>query len=61
MLAFHNDSKIKATYLNRLEVHYKHDEIIKGQYWENGKGCAAESAAIVEQSEYLLTLLEGKE
>lgn len=40
MLAFHNDKKIKATYLKRIRNHAKADEIIKGRYWENGKGCA---------------------
>ena len=40
LLAFHNDPKIKETYLKRLELHYKADEIVKGIYWEKGKGCA---------------------
>lgn len=40
LLSFHNDSAIKEKYLNRLHLHYKADEIIKGTYWENGKGCA---------------------
>jgi len=38
--AFLNDKKIKQKYIKRLEQHYKHDEIIKGKYWEDGKGCA---------------------
>ncbi|MGN6347059.1 MAG: hypothetical protein ACTHME_05090 [Candidatus Nitrosocosmicus sp.] len=40
MLAFHNDESIKNKYIQRLIEHYKADEIIKGIYWENGKGCA---------------------
>src|SRR5271165_374565 len=40
MKSFHNDPKIKAKYLKRVRNHFKADEIIKGQYWQNGKGCA---------------------
>ena len=40
MEAFHNDSLIKEKYITRLQAHYQADEIIKGQYWKNGKGCA---------------------
>lgn len=40
MKAFHNDQAIKDKYLERLKAHYKADEIIKGTYWEEGKGCA---------------------
>ena len=40
LLSFHEDPAIKEKYLNRLHSHYKADEIIKGKYWENGKGCA---------------------
>jgi hypothetical protein len=40
MRAFHNDPKIKAKYLKRVKAHAKADEIIRGRYWENGKGCA---------------------
>ncbi len=40
MKAFHNDEKIKEKYLNRVEAHAKADEIVKGTYWEEGKGCA---------------------
>jgi hypothetical protein len=40
MLAFHNDPAIKEKYLDRVESHYKMDEIEKGYYWEKGKGCA---------------------
>ncbi len=40
MQAFHNDEKIKEKYLKRVLDHQKADEIIKGEYWLNGKGCA---------------------
>lgn len=40
MLAFHNDVSIKEKYLSRIIKHRLADEIIKGKYWENGKGCA---------------------
>lgn len=40
LLAFHGDEKRKERYLKRVQNHYTHDEIVKGLYWENGKGCA---------------------
>ncbi len=40
LLAFHNDAKIKAKYLGRVKAHTKADEVVQGQYWQNGKGCA---------------------
>ena len=40
MQAFHNDQAIKDKYLNRVLEHQKTDEIIKGVYWQKGKGCA---------------------
>lgn len=40
MQAFHNDPRIKADLIAQLEAHYAADEIVKGKYWENGKGCA---------------------
>jgi hypothetical protein len=40
MLSYHSDPAIKARYLARVEGHAAADEIIKGQYWEAGKGCA---------------------
>ena len=76
MKAFFNDEKIKEVYLQRVTEHEKADEIIKGQYWENGKGCAvgctihssnhADTAAAkskwrVAQSEKLLELLREAE
>ena len=40
MKAFHNNPLTKEEYTNRLKDHYAADEIIKGIYWEKGKGCA---------------------
>jgi hypothetical protein len=40
MLAYHADPKIKAAILAQLEAHARADELVKGQYWEDGKGCA---------------------
>lgn len=40
MQAFHNDETIKLKYLARIKAHALADEIVKGQYWEDGKGCA---------------------
>jgi len=40
MLAYHNDQTIKTNILAQLQAHYDADEIVKGRYWQNGKGCA---------------------
>ena len=40
MKAFHNDPALKEQILAQLQAHYDADEIIKGVYWEKGKGCA---------------------
>lgn len=40
MIAFHGKQEIKDKYLARVGAHALDDEIVKGQYWENGKGCA---------------------
>ena len=40
MKAFHGDPNIKQKYMDRVMAHKAADEIIKGKYWENGKGCA---------------------
>jgi hypothetical protein len=40
MIAFHGDSSIKAKYVARVKAHAVADEIVHGQYWKNGKGCA---------------------
>jgi hypothetical protein len=40
MLTFNNDKKVKAHYVARVRAHQKADEIIHGEYWADGKGCA---------------------
>ena len=40
MLAYHGKPAIKAAILAQLAHHRAADEIVKGRYWENGKGCA---------------------
>src|SRR5690242_10649791 len=40
MLAYHNDPSIKDAILAQIYAHALADELIKGQYWEDGKGCA---------------------
>ena len=40
MLAYHNDPKIKAYYLERVRAHRLADELRHGVYWQAGKGCA---------------------
>jgi hypothetical protein len=40
MISFHGKQEVKDFYVKRMEQHAKADEIIKGQYWEDGKGCA---------------------
>jgi hypothetical protein len=38
--AYHGSPEIKAKYLARVRRHREADELIKGQYWQHGKGCA---------------------
>ena len=40
LIAFHNKQEEKEALLKQLQEHYDQDEVIKGQYWEDGKGCA---------------------
>ena len=40
LIAYHNLPSIKTDILAQLETHRVADEIIKGQYWSGGKGCA---------------------
>lgn len=40
MLSFHGKQEVKDFYLDRVIKHQEADEIIKGIYWQNGKGCA---------------------
>lgn len=38
--AYDNDPKVKAALVAQLEAHAAADEIVKGRYWDDGKGCA---------------------
>jgi hypothetical protein len=40
MLAYHDNPATKDAILAQLQGHYDADELIKGVYWEGGKGCA---------------------
>jgi hypothetical protein len=40
MLSFHGKESVKKKYLKRVIAHRKADEIVKGIYWQKGKGCA---------------------
>lgn len=40
LIAFHGDAAVKEKYLSRVRAHAAADEIVKGKYWEGGKGCA---------------------
>ena len=38
--AYHGDPAIKLKYVGRMRAHQEADELIRGTYWKNGKGCA---------------------
>lgn len=73
VLSYHDDKAVKTKFVARARAHQKADEIVKGQYWEDGKGCAvgclvhgsshnklAEELAIPLQMAYLIDrLFEG--
>jgi len=40
LLAYHGKKSIKTNILKQLQKHHDADELVKGQYWEGGKGCA---------------------
>lgn len=40
LISFHGKQSIKDKYIARVKAHAEDDEIIKGKYWEDGKGCA---------------------
>src|SRR3982751_3087847 len=48
-LSYHGDAAVKEKYVSRVKAHYDADDIIQGEYWENGKGCAV--GCIVETSD----------
>jgi hypothetical protein len=40
LIAYHGDPKLKAKALRVMRGHRKADRLAKGNYWEDGKGCA---------------------
>ena len=40
MQAYHNDENLKSSVLAEMKSHREADNLIKGSYWEGGKGCA---------------------
>jgi hypothetical protein len=40
LIAYHGDPSVKIAALAQIRAHAAADELVKGQYWENGKGCA---------------------
>ena len=40
MQSFHGKQSVKNKYLKRVVDHKRADQIIKGTYWQDGKGCA---------------------
>ena len=40
MIAYLGNPQIKTDIIAQLEAHRRADQIVKGQYWQNGKGCA---------------------
>ena len=40
MLAYHDNPQLKALVLAGIEEHRKADRLVRGRYWEDGKGCA---------------------
>ena len=40
LVAYHNDPALKAECLAKMAAHRKADTLVKGVYWEGGKGCA---------------------
>jgi len=39
MQAFHNKPELKAQAIAEMQAHIAADQLVKGQYWEDGKGC----------------------
>lgn len=40
MKAYHSDPEVKTAILVQLRAHAEADELVKGVYWKDGKGCA---------------------
>ena len=40
LLAWHGDAELKNATVATMAAHRKADRLVKGLYWENGRGCA---------------------
>ncbi len=40
MITFHGKKEVKKFYIDRVRRHRLADELVQGQGWENGRGCA---------------------
>lgn len=40
MSCYHNNPALKTKYVKRMKAHILADELIRGEGWDNGKGCA---------------------
>jgi len=38
--AYHGDAALKRAMIAQMENHATHDRLVKGQYWQEGRGCA---------------------
>ena len=52
MLTFHGSQELKDQRIAQVRAHRLADQLVKGQYWENGKGCAV--ACILHSSDHWL-------
>ena len=60
MLAFHNDPALKEQVYATVLAHREADKLVKGQYWERGKGCAVGCTLEgVKQARGLKTIKHG--
>jgi len=58
LISFYGDPELKKKYVERAIAHRKADEIVQGQYWEDGKGCCIGCLAHVNTGAH--AYLEGK-
>ena len=52
LIAYHGDRALKERVINELAKHREADQIIKGTYWEDGKGCAV--GCVIKCGDYSL-------
>lgn len=59
LISWHNDENLKATILQRLKDDHASERLVKGHYWENGKGCAV--GVVLHQQLACFSLLTRKD